>query len=614
MRGALRSAIANRQWPQQRCFKAGFAVHPKCIFCVYAAAANPATDAAEPLHLPPPSPVQIEAAPVGNCHHRIWLCPRLDSSRRRHAPIALRPLASSADASGDVALERALFPSLAAEVPPPKDEATFNWVVMPPGGTFRGAVYSDGSRLDGPSQLLARNGWAFVVMNPAGEVMAAANGVTPRWIDDIPGAEAWALTQAATRAEPGCTYRVDCEPCVKAVHRGRAWATSDRRPHARVNVLMHSALDGTAAEAVVWMPSHKGEADIGVVKLGDGTYLTHLDLAGNAEADRLAKLAVEEHRVPEWIVATVRKQDVLVEATARWIALATFEANHQAIKPLRNSDSSRSAAIAAARLRRDATRQPVRRTVSVVTRPSAQGGHTLQRRGEAWEFRVCKRRSRLRSKLAPQRCVGSVVKRWEIKAQTFAGNGQVRASGHARVMSGEVIWCIRCGSYAESAAKGLAKRCRGKFQGNGVNGGVVGQLKALIAGRRPVTGAQMPPPIPEARWCGNASSSCADLRVSCTPGPLVSVGGGAVQGNSRFTALRERIRAKEGAARALEPRGDVVEASTMHQSGQLERRRITGKRKARTDILSEPDGVQIGTAANGFVRSCKRRKCLGDCG
>ena len=60
--------------------------------------------------------------------------------------------------------------------------------------------------------LLARNGWAFVVLNEAGEICASASGVPPDWVEDIPATEAWALTQAATFALPGCQFFVDCDP------------------------------------------------------------------------------------------------------------------------------------------------------------------------------------------------------------------------------------------------------------------------------------------------------------------------------------------------------------------------------------------------------------------
>jgi len=105
-------------------------------------------------------------------------------------------------AKGNLAFERALHPSIDHIVQPPAKDATFHWHVFPAGGSFQGRVYSDGSRLDGPTPLLARNGWAFVVLNEANEIIAEASGVPPDWIEDIPATEAWALTQAASHAMP----------------------------------------------------------------------------------------------------------------------------------------------------------------------------------------------------------------------------------------------------------------------------------------------------------------------------------------------------------------------------------------------------------------------------
>jgi hypothetical protein len=219
------------------------------------------------------------------------------------------------------------------------------------GGLVCGKVYTDGSRLDGPSKLVARNGWSFVALDVEGHVTAAANGITPYWVDDIPGAEAWAVLQAASRAEPGTQYRVDCRPCVDAFHKGLAWATKDSRPLARVHRLMFAALDDTEADAIVWMPAHTKETDVGRLCLGDGSYLTDLDRKGNDEADRLAKLAVEAHRVPKAVRDSIKERNGLVEKTARWVARATYAAGHQTVKPSRDTDASRPAALAAARLK-----------------------------------------------------------------------------------------------------------------------------------------------------------------------------------------------------------------------------------------------------------------------
>ena len=145
LRGALRSAIANRQWPQARAFKAGFASHAKCLFCVHGARKDSSSEsrvvlraAAEPQlrdptpisdingsgmessasgarscpPLPPPTQQEIDTAPAGTGFHRIWKCPRLEVSRQRHAPASMIDRAAALGIGGDVAFERALFPTL----------------------------------------------------------------------------------------------------------------------------------------------------------------------------------------------------------------------------------------------------------------------------------------------------------------------------------------------------------------------------------------------------------------------------------------------------------------------------------------------------------------------
>jgi hypothetical protein len=263
----------------------------------------------------------------------------------------MRYRAARAGQRGNVIFERALFPSVAGKIPPPAVEATFQWILCPSDGFLSGTIYSDGSRLDGPSPLLARNGWAFVAVDSDGTILAAASGLTPDWVEDIPGAEAWAVLQAALVAEPGCRYKVDCEPCVKAFHGGLAAATTDKRPLARVHALMFAALGDTPPEAMVWMPAHTSRKDVGVKLLGDGSTLTAIDRESNAEADRLAKLAVEVHRVPKAPLDFVTEHEQLVAATARWIAVATYEANHQEVQPHRDTDASRAAAVANAKAR-----------------------------------------------------------------------------------------------------------------------------------------------------------------------------------------------------------------------------------------------------------------------
>ena len=224
--------------------------------------------------------------------------------------------------------------------------ATFNWIVYPKDGTFRGMVYSDGSRLDGPSALLARNGWAFVVVDEWGNVIALANGLPPDWIDDIPGTEAWAMLQAACFAEPGkCQYFVDCEPCVNAVHRGPIDACKDNRPLARVHRMLHEALGPILAADVVWIPSHTGPGQCGTAIRGDGFLITEADVGHNDVADNYAKWAVEAHRVPLRIRNIIAAHDQLTHDNAVWIAKATVLANQQLQEPHRDTEASRAKAL-----------------------------------------------------------------------------------------------------------------------------------------------------------------------------------------------------------------------------------------------------------------------------
>ena len=101
------------------------------------------------------------------------------------------------------------------------------------------------------------------------------------------------LTQAAMRAEPGCFFFADCEPCVNAFHGGPAAAGADNKPLARVHRCMHDIMDDVPFEAVIWMPSHVKKGECGQTLRGDGFLLAETDVEFNDAADRLAKAAVE---------------------------------------------------------------------------------------------------------------------------------------------------------------------------------------------------------------------------------------------------------------------------------------------------------------------------------
>ena len=85
---------------------------------------------------------------------------------------------------------------------------------------YKGVFYTDGSRLMNQHADTVRLGWSFVVFGDRGQVLAIAGGSPPSYITDIPGAEAWALVQAARVALLGSCFRSDCKPCVDEIHAG----------------------------------------------------------------------------------------------------------------------------------------------------------------------------------------------------------------------------------------------------------------------------------------------------------------------------------------------------------------------------------------------------------
>ena len=90
---------------------------------------------------------------------------------------------------------------------------------------------------------------------------------------------------------------IDCLSVVQSLQEGRAREVRSDKMHVRVYNLLCTTLDDVAGSDFVRLPAHKTEKQVGSTLKGDGTPLTLKDVKGNAEADRLAKLAVAEHRV-----------------------------------------------------------------------------------------------------------------------------------------------------------------------------------------------------------------------------------------------------------------------------------------------------------------------------
>ena len=78
---------------------------------------------------------------------------------------------------------------------------------------------------------------------------------------------------------------------------------------------------------LAWMPAHTCAADVGELDLSNGRRLSSVDRDSNAEADRLAKAAAAESRVPEACRDMVVQAIERVTEQARWIGRVTHLAS-----------------------------------------------------------------------------------------------------------------------------------------------------------------------------------------------------------------------------------------------------------------------------------------------
>ncbi len=556
-RAGLRSALVGRQWPQARLFSAALSVHNRCCFCLHrllislglsadqAAFVNgllarvtnsrrlyhrDAFDSQEAVTLlvdrfgddlvrqlidPHVVECALRQAPVGTSQHRIWQCPTLEPQRTLHAPAQFLALVRSVSPPSPATATRALFPSPFHIVPPPPPLETFEWVVPPADGSgcFQGAVYPDGSAYDNCCHSLRRLGWSFVAVDTEGRVVAAARGRPPSWVRDVPGAEAWALLQALSRALPGSTFYTDCLQVARAMWRGRKWATAAQRPLARTFNLLFSASDDRAPGDFVWLPSHKGTASVGVIKLSNGATMTEIDRVTNQLADDHAKHVARRERVHDSVREELERLQTVVADVARWIGIATASANAQPGPVVRDSTGTLGRLYGRRGKRGASTgsRRPPLPPRLVEPRPPSLGGHVIVRDARVARCIVCRRRSRRWDLFARGRCSGSAAARWADRAVADAEHDVADGGGHRRLLAGDVIWCGRCGCYAAGVARGLARPCPGPPAPGGNSGGRCWQLRQLRKGRHPVSGRPLPRSVPEDQW---DEGTCHDLHVT----------------------------------------------------------------------------------------------------
>lgn len=306
-------------------------------------------------------------------------------------------------------------------------------------------------------------------------------------------------------------------------------------------------------------------------------------------ADKLAKLAVNEHRMPKQIRIAMRNHEALQNVTALWVATATLRANSAETKSQRDAEASREVALELRRLRGSKAKK-VRQKPAVTLRPVALGGHRLRWFHQRWQCSLCREWSAKRASTAAKTCNGSVTMKWAAKARVLVVSGSAVGSGHHFVLSGEVLWCRECGAFAERHAMALAEPWptsahteQAELLAQDGRNGRRSQLKRLREGVHLKTRCPLSPPVS----VGSLAATPAELVSAFRKSNAGIVYAAAAPLNPCMVAMFSRVRGKEVATKALATSESshtptvvrrVVARSKRERSPQLDvNRRAVGK-------------------------------------
>ena len=162
-------------------------------------------------------------------------------------------------------------------------------------------------------------------------------------------------------------------------------------------------------------------------------------------------------------------------------------------------------------------------------------------------------------KVGQQKCGGTKRDQWLQKsmAKTMDNSdldlcspcSAPAATGHVRMLSGQVIWCDRCGAYGTHRGCGLARPCPGPaIMGSG--GGSWQRLSLLRRGYHPKDKKWIGAPVPECAW-SMATVSSINIAISETRkrdrilDQKVVAQPTSEQNMSRLQLVQQRIRRKE---------------------------------------------------------------------
>jgi hypothetical protein len=392
----LCTVAANGLWPQARLHSIGAVGSDKCVLCPH---------------------------DVGTQQHRAWQCVGTRAFRDQYG----LPRSAGVDQRQKFLWEFGLMTDPTVWLPRPASICTITWDVAPADGLFHGEAYGDGSTYNGNSAATARSGWAVTQVEESNGVMvviAAARGALPGLYQGTPPAEAFSLLQYLTHAGlPPHAFATDCDWVRRSWAAGRICTTSSGKIHANLwRQIFDKAelLGGAECVTVRKVKAHTARIDIsrGVI--------SEKDRAGNASADRFAKLGANDH--PQDAVAFARHEKAVsvTQLVAKYLARMSLHVAHKHWDDTAPKSERRRRSVASTERRK-------RRRQATDHLPMWQGGR--------WRCARCLRTG--------------------AKIDTVLAHKCQPGKRHRLLVTGQHVFCGRCGSHSTKRARNLLAACKG---------------------------------------------------------------------------------------------------------------------------------------------------------
>ena len=174
-------------------------------------------------------------------------------------------------------------------------DGSFRWHVGPPDHTRTDLKwYTDESCCNPTSPEIATTGYAVVVTDRAGNLVAYGSGVPPAWVDDSGKAEVWAIAEVVASTVTLPRIITDYKAALSTANAGTAAATSSHKVNARAWAVAAHRLDGDITKlasvgALDWMPAHLSHSTARCRVMAYGREVPTVDWRANRLVDALAQ-------------------------------------------------------------------------------------------------------------------------------------------------------------------------------------------------------------------------------------------------------------------------------------------------------------------------------------